>query len=70
MHAFFSPNTVSLIQTFYDRGLAVDDIMERLDLHDDFRPEVQLVIDHWVMACDDTEHATDIGDDLLDYYPA
>ena len=68
MHPFFSSDTVSLIQTLWDRGLAVDDIMERLDLHDDFRPEVQLVIDQWVQACDDTENPSEPGD--LDYYPA
>lgn len=75
MNTFFSPNTISLIQDLYDRGLEVDDIMERLDLHDDFREEVQNVIDRWVQACDDTETPHDVGDrdwDLgdLDYYPA
>ena len=68
MSDFFSPDTVSLIQKLYDRGLEVDDIMERLDLHDDFRPEVQMVIDRWLQACDDTENPSEPGD--LDYYPA
>ena len=68
MSDFFSDNTVSLIQKLYDRGLEVDDIMERLDLHDDFRPEVQMVIDRWLQACDDTENPSEPGD--LDYYPA
>jgi hypothetical protein len=52
MNTFFSPNTISLIQTFYDGGLDLDDIMERLDLHDDFRDEVQKVIDLWVKTID------------------
>ena len=68
MSDFFSDNTVTLIQRLYVRGLHLDDIMERLDLHDDFRPEVQLVIDQWLQACDDTENPSEPGD--LDYYPA
>jgi hypothetical protein len=62
METFFSPSTISLIQGLYDLGLDVDDIMERLDLHDDFRDEVQKVIDRWVQACDDTETPHDAGD--------
>lgn len=68
MSDFFSDNTVTLIQRLYVRGLHLDDIMERLYLEDDFRPEVQRIIDQWVQACDDTENPSEPGD--LDYYPA
>lgn len=62
MIPFFSDNTIRLIQTYYDKGLDVADIMERLDLHDDFETEVERVIQEYIQDCDDTEQPFEPGD--------
>ena len=62
-----SENIKRLICAFYDKGLNVDDILERLDLHDEHYGEIESVINEYLMALDDTEHPSEPGDG---YYEA
>lgn len=58
----FTPAQKSLICFCYDLGLNADDILERMDLSDEYLPSIQAVIDEWLQDCDDTERPFEVGD--------
>lgn len=62
MEYYFSPEFDSLICNLFDKGLDVDDIMERLDLPDDERELVQNVVLDWVLSHDDRDNGNEPGD--------
>ena len=59
---FFSPSFDSLICNLFDKGLDVDDIMERLDLPEHDKDRVQNVVLDWVLSHDDRDNGNEPGD--------
>jgi hypothetical protein len=57
-----SENIKRLICTFYDKGLNVDDILERLDLTDEHYDTVERIINEHLHALHDCEHPSEPGD--------
>jgi hypothetical protein len=62
MEYYFSQDFDALICNLFDKGLDVDDIMERLDLPDDERELVQNVVLDWVLSHDDRDNGNEPGD--------
>ena len=59
MAYYFSQDFDTLICTLFDKGLDVDDIMERLDLPEHDKDRVQNVVMDWVMSHDDRDHGNE-----------
>jgi len=62
MAYYFSQDFDSLICNLFDKGLDVDDIMERLDLPEHDKERVQNVVMDWVMSHDDRDHGNEPDD--------